>query len=290
MAKRFKTKRKISWKKLLSAVAVIAIILGSIAGIRACTKDETKTISASAFSRGGLDENGEYVETDKSIYTKEAFACIGLRVQPDFEASASYDVYYYDYDERLLDVRLGLTGVYDEDYPLAKYARIVIHPEIPADVDQEDFKIAFYEVHSLAKDFKITVNKSQKYLYSNSVNLFNEENIEMGKTFDVHGNDVYVTYVENEHLKTSGEIAVTGEYEYYDVYIRRPSQSDIFAVSVIAADEDDKVLVRQSYDLTDLAAGEWCKMTLEVPDSEADMYLVARMPKDAECYIFGYSD
>ena len=31
-------------------------------------------------------------------------------------------------------------------------------------------------------------------------------------------------------------------------------------------------------------------MTLEVPDNEADMYLLVRMHKESECRIFGYND
>ena len=117
MAKTYK-KRKISWKKLLSAIAVVVILLGTVAAIRSCTKDETKTISASAFSRGGLDENGEYVETNASLYTPEAIACRGLKIVPDFDAQFTYDVYYYDYQDNFVDKKLGFKKSYDEDYPL----------------------------------------------------------------------------------------------------------------------------------------------------------------------------
>lgn len=285
-----KIKFKTNWKKILSAILAVIVCITVIGGIAALAKSDSKSISSTAFSHGALDENGKYVKTDRSIYTEEAFGCIGLRVAPDFESNATYDVFYYDYDDRLLEAKEGLTGVYDEDYPLAKKARIVIHPEIPDDVDEDDYKIAFYDVYSIARKFEITVDKKQDYKYSNCENLFKLENVVNGQTFFVNGPTEYVEYAENENLKTSGEIAITGDFEFYDVYIRRPSQSDIFAVSVIAANEDDKVLAHQSYDLTDLNAGEWCKMTLEVPETDAEMYLVARMPKDADCYIFGYND
>ena len=287
MAKRFKTKRKISWKKLISAIAVVVILLGSIAGIRACVKDETKTIGASAFSRGGLDENGKYVETDKSIYTKEVFACIGLRVEPDFESKVTFDVYYYDHDERFVSSKLNLSSVYDEDVPMAKYARIVIHPQV--DEDEKDFKISLFDIRDYANDLKITVDKEQKYPHY-SVDLYDESKVTIGKSFDQHGSDEYVTYFDSEYCKVTEEISITGEYKYFDIYVRRAGKIGMYAVSVVAADSDNKVIARQSFNYSDYDAGEWCKMTLEVPDNEADMYLLVRMHKESECRIFGYND
>ena len=283
-------KRKSKLKSILCGVLVVATLIGACAGIAAFAKKDTKTISSSLFSRGDLDENGIYVESDKSIYTKEAFGCIGLRVEPDFESKVSYDVYYYDYDERLIEARKGLSSVYDEDYPLAQYARIVIHPEIPSDVSEKDFKINFYEVYGYANDLNITVDKKQDYLYDNCENLYIETLAIQDKTFDSSVHTGYVELEDSEYAKVSNEIAITGEYNTYDVYIRRSETSDIFLVSVIAASSDDKILVREAFDLKDLNAGEWCKMTIEVPEYEGDMYLIARMPKDAECYIFGYND
>lgn len=286
MAKIFKTKSK--WRSIIAAVLVIGAIIAACAGLAVMSKDDTQKIRASAFSRGDLDDKGIYVESDKSIYTKEAFGCIGLRVEPDFESKVTYDVYYYDYDERLIEARKGLSSVYDEDYPLAQYARIVIHPVIPSDVSEKDFKINFYEVYGYANDLTITVDKKQNYLYENSVNLYIEENVQADTTFSTSESETTVELKEGVGVKTTEKIAVTGEYEYYDIFIRRTVQSDIFLVGVVA-DTTDKILVREAYDLAGLAAGEWCKITIEVPEYEGDMYLISRMPSDADCYIFGYN-
>ena len=281
-------RRKSKWKSVLCGILVVAPLIGACAGIAAIAKNDTKTISSSAFSRGDLDENGIYVESDKSIYTKEAFGCIGLRVEPDFESQVTYDVYYYDSDERLIEVIKGMSSVYDEDHPLAQYARIVIHPEISDDVSEKDFKIHFYEVYGYANDLTITVNEKQNYLYENSINLFKEENVQADTTFSTSNSDTTVELKEGVGVKTTEKIAVTGEYEYYDIFIRRTVQSDIFLVGVVA-DTTNKILVREAYDLAGLAAGEWCKITIEVPEYEGDMYLISRMPSDADCYIFGYN-
>lgn len=281
-------KAKKRWKGIIAAVLVIGASIAACAGLAVISKNDTQKIRASAFSRGDLDDKGIYVESDKSIYTKEAFGCIGLRVEPDFESKVTYDVYYYDYDERLIEARKGFSGVYDEDYPLAQYARIVIHPEIPADVSEKDFKINFWEESKYAKQLTITVDKKQNYLYENSVNLYIEENVQTDTTFNTSSSDTTVELKEGIGVKTTEKINVTGEYEYYDIYVRRTVQSDIFLVGVVS-DMDNKILVKEAYDLAGLKAGEWCRITLEVPEYEGDMYLISRMPSDAECYIFGYN-
>lgn len=288
-------RRKSKWKSILCGILVVATLIGACAGIAAIGKKETKTIGARAFSRGDLDEKGEYVKSDKAIYTEVAFACDGLRIEPDFEFEGTYDVYYYDNDDRFVEAITDINGVYDEDYPLyfVRKARVVIHPEIPE--GEKDFKIAFYEVLNYAKQLKVIVNKEQIYKYENSVNLFNIDNCELNMTFDSGKegvDDNFVTVVECEGLMVTEDIAVTGEYKKYDIYVKDLlTNSDVGAVSVVAASSDNKVLARSSYNLGDLNAGEWCRITLEVPqDYDGEMYIKLRCPIKVECLIFGYND
>ena len=283
--------KKINWRGILSAILVGALLIGVIAGVAVWAKDKTKTLSPTIFSRGALDENGDYVENDKALYTKDSFPCIGLRVEPDFEYNGTYDVYYYDPDDRLLTVKENLTGVYDEDYPLASHCRIVMYPGIPEDVNAKDFKINFWEVLSYANKFTIEVNKDQTNLYGERINLYVEENAEIGKTFDATGWNETLTVVEEENMKVSEDISVNGDFNKYDIYVRYAENSTAYTHAVVVADADDKVLVRQSFNLADLEDGEWCKLTLEIPDDyDDDMYIKVRMHVSAECYIFGYND
>ena len=278
---------KKNWKRILCIALVCVISLGVLGGIASFATKDTKTISASAFSRGGLDENGKYVNTDKSLYTEEAFECIGLRVEPNFEANLTYDVYYYDYSNRLIESKLGLTDVYDEDFPLAKTCRIVIHPEIPADVKEKDFKIGFFDVYKIAKQLTITVNKNQEYLYSESVNYYVEENATQGMKLAVEGENV-LTF-EDVNMKISEEIAVTDKYEKYDIFVCCPKATTATSLGVVATSAD--VVVYESfYEMEDLEAGEWCKLSVEIEDFEEAEYIRVSIPKDATCYIFGYND
>ena len=288
MARYFNRKNKIV--QIISIVLAGLVLFGVIAGVVAVTKKKTETVSPFAFSVGTLDKEGVYQISEQDLYTKEAFGCRGLRVEPDFTFKGTYDVYYYDYDERLVEIKSDLTGVYDEDYPLAKLARIVIHPAVPEGENRSEFKIDLWEVVSFANSIKVIVDKDQTNYYGTAANLYNDENAQKGKTFDAKGYDSTVTVVDDVESKVSEEIAITGEYQYYDVYVRTMDKANTHTISVIAASSDNKVLVRQAYSYEDMAAGEWCKLTLEVPSAEEDMYLLVRMDTDAECYIYGWND
>ena len=51
-----------------------------------------------------------------------------------------------------------------DDFPLAKYARIVITPEVPTDdtgAAVEDFKIGTFDIMGYVNDYTITVSKTQ---------------------------------------------------------------------------------------------------------------------------------
>ena len=287
-----KIKFKTNWKKILCAILAVILCITVIGGIAALAKDETKSISSTEFTRGALDENGKYVETDQSIYTEEAFGCIGLRVQPDFEANSTFDVYYYDYNGKFIEAKLGLTEIYDEDFPLAKTARLVIHPEIPEDVDEDDFKISFWEVSFIARKYDITVSKKQNYKYENSVNLYDEDTAVEGKSIsDGNGVRNTVSLVENEHAKTSNLITVTGDYEYYDVFIF--SVEPLYSyVNIAFGDSEGKVFEKQSkwINPNDLTPGEWRMVTMEVPDSETVDNLRLSFPINCEIIVYGYND
>lgn len=159
------SKKKI--KGIISAIIVGVVLIAAFAGINALTKIKTKQISPIAFKVGSVGENGEYVECETSIYTKDLFECQGLSVVPKFEAKGTYQIFYYDYDMNYLgasperDVSEG-TYIRGSDFSFGKYCRIMITPELPEDVE----KIAFYETLTYAGDYKITVNKKQNFKIS----------------------------------------------------------------------------------------------------------------------------
>lgn len=275
----------------IAAVIIVGIVVAGF--VSSIIARDTKTIPASEFSVGSIDETtGKYKADEQSVYTEKMFKCQGLRVELDFEATCTYDVFYYDTDGRLLDKKLGLSDIYDEDFPLAQYARIVIHPDVESmideDEDADEWTVGVFGARKIAKMLKITVDKEQNDGYDYT-NLYVEAEAQQGKTFDKTGSTSDTLVIEDDaDMKVSNEIAITGEYKYYDIYVKE-SSFGAYAISAVAVTEDDTILVREAFNMNDLAAGEWCKMTIKVPKHESDMYLAVRMPKNSECYIFGYN-
>ena len=165
-------------KSIISGILLVAIIAGVLALAGSLLGKETKTISSTEFSVGGINAQGNYVESKTSIYTKDMFECQGLSIEPDFEATGTYKVFYYDSNKNFVGATDELNaedGVYTkgDTFVLAQYARIMITPDVPTDDEGnevEDFKIRFYEVNGYASDYTITVSKEQKFVYTD--NLF----------------------------------------------------------------------------------------------------------------------
>lgn len=299
-----KFNRKISWKSIISIVLIIAAVVAIGAGVSALAKRDTKNISSLSFSRGGLDEKtGQHVETKATLYTEEAFDCKGLRIEPDFDSHFTYDVYYYGEDGVFLESRLGLTGIYDEDYPLQMKARVVIHPEIPKGESAKDYKINFYEIQSIASKLKITVDKDQNRVYSS--NLCDSNVISELKTFhnasvsSLEWNLLDENLIDYPGVKTSNKIFIDGQYEKYDMYFRFEADKlppDSYLIACIA-DNSGKVIhvdgvpCCAALETQNVNDHNWYKVTIEVPENAGASFLRISMPVDTEnCYVFGYND
>ena len=269
-------------KNILSIILVIALLIVCVGVFTSFDAKKVDTIKPGAFSRGSLNAYGEYVKTKSAIYNEEAFGCQGLRVEPDFEFVGTYDVYYYDYNGKFLEAKKGLKGVYDEDYPLAKLARIVINPELSADED----KVAWYDVRSIAKMLKITVNKDQAWKYE-SENLYDESKIVANSGFVfVNGEDVTVEVNESPWHQRTEYIPVS--YESYDVFIKLNAVDNNYSGAVIIT-VDDVVIARDDCLMKDIDVGEWVKLSVSVDDVTDDLNLLVKMPTGSDCYIFGYN-
>ena len=88
--------RNIPWKDVIVAVLLGAIVIGACVGIGSALTNKTKSVSSLAFSRGEIDKNGLFEESKISICTKDLIECAGLKIEPSFEASGTYQVFYYD--------------------------------------------------------------------------------------------------------------------------------------------------------------------------------------------------
>ena len=172
-----KTKKII--KNTLLGVLCLGIVGGAAAGGKALydySQEDLKTINP-VFHVGGLDENGEYVDTDQSLYSNE-FKCQGLEIKLDFENDIKFQVFYYESDGDFVKS----TDVMEDDYINEEsnvditHARIVITPkwtnvEVPEDKEEEDVKVVKWtNITSFANQMTIKVDKEQveyKNLLSN---------------------------------------------------------------------------------------------------------------------------
>lgn len=146
---------------ILLVVLCLGIVGGGIAGIVKLTdtgKLDTKTIASTKFSVGGLDSNGKYMNTNASIYTKEAFECQGLEVSLDFDNEIEYQIYFYDQNNDFVHTTGKLSGAFVKDSVpfFAKYARIVVTPK-------NDEVVSNLEVLKYAGQLTVKVNREQGY-------------------------------------------------------------------------------------------------------------------------------
>lgn len=163
--------RSIPWKSILLITLVTALGIGAIVGIGKAVARDDKTISSFGFERGGIDANGVYVDTNKSIVTKDLIECQGLCIEPNSETTGKFQVFYYYFDKSYAgstDIMNASDGMYEKNdsFESAKYCRIVITPDASKNSNgqsDKSFAIAFYEVIGYANDFTIIVDKKQDF-------------------------------------------------------------------------------------------------------------------------------
>ena len=277
MAKiRFKKK----WTSVIAGVLVAIVAIGSMAGLISLLDKDTRTLGGTLYAVGGVDwETGEFIETDRSIYTKDLFECEGLTVEPDFEAKGTFRVFYYDADEQYLGASAVMNaneGSYSRsEFPYAKYARLVITPGLPIDeagaVD-EDFRIRFWEPAKYAGQYTVSVAKTQHKVTGN-IFVVDEEHIETtycfrsdkGASYDAFNNidQNGVRYSLSELIKVNG---------YEKVYI-----SEGLEGGRVCFWTEDKLLIENTYTYVvegmDIPKGAFY-VTFQVTGSFSDSFAV----------------
>ena len=281
--------RKRSWKKILTVGVSLLLIVAAVGVPLALFGKDTKTIGAMKFSLGNLDAQGKHVDSDTSIYTKEAFPCQGLRIVPDFEARGEFDVYYYDDNEKFLGVSAGLIDVFEEDYPVATRCRVVYRPAKPDDVKTSEWSIGFFEVAKYAKQLTITVDKDQPE-YVSSADLF----VPMEGTGAFTELDVS-EIVADPGYSSSQLVTVDEKYDYYRIYVRTTSTISNSAVVAFGDDESKAIYVDEdgkikdgfayTFDANAMIANSWYSVLVEVPEGATVLRVMG--PADAEFRIYG---
>ena len=85
-------------KKVIKGIGLAVMGLGLLGGIVAVASQFVGKNEVSAdlsYEVGGLTEYGKYEEDEGSLYTKEKFACEGLKATLAFDATINYKIFYY---------------------------------------------------------------------------------------------------------------------------------------------------------------------------------------------------
>ena len=206
MSKKFRKNKRVG--SVISTILVVALVFGAIGGVIVFARNDTKTISAAAFTRGALNEaDGTYVKGKTSIVTEDLFECKGLKVIPGFDNTSQYQVFWYNEDEIYLGAtdKLGASVKMVGSVPgAAVYARVVIYPS-QTDEDGKaikDFEIKLWEISKYKKSIKIEVARDQAELQQDlfeQVLVYNES---MGDIVQVYANqnNMFFTGLDVSHL------------------------------------------------------------------------------------------
>lgn len=154
-------RKKNTMKKVIAGIVAAVLGVGLIAGIVALTRPNTKDEKIQikpSFSVGALDENGKYEKSESTLYTKDAFAAEGLEAQLTFDATISYQFFYYDEDVEFLSssgvLNVNNVATLPEG---AEYARVMIMPDWTG-VDVVDQEIGLLDISKYTSQIKFLVN------------------------------------------------------------------------------------------------------------------------------------
>lgn len=112
-------------------------------------------IGPEAYTVATLDENGEEVEGDTAIVTRDMFTTDGLKVELSDEASVTYRLFFYDGEGNFISATGDLSADFDGEIPEnAAYAKCEVTPTA-----DEDGKVDLTEVLGYAGQVTITVNR-----------------------------------------------------------------------------------------------------------------------------------
>ena len=163
MAKYRNFKNRINWKTVILAVVSVALVAAlAVTGITLFNKKDKDSDGyvqvEPKFSIGGLSATGAYVETNASLYTKEAIEADSVRVKLEFDSNVNYQLFFYDENGNFVSATTSLaSGSTNETLPDgATCFRIMITPVWGEDVDEDDQKVTILNKYSF--EMQITVS------------------------------------------------------------------------------------------------------------------------------------
>ena len=112
----------------------------------------------SIYSIGGLDENGQYVKTNKSLYTKKAKEADVVKTTLDFDNNIEYEIFFYDEVGDFVES----TGLQSSNNTFempsgATHFRVVITPIWNDDVEEDKQKVTLLNQLKFSTQLKVEI-------------------------------------------------------------------------------------------------------------------------------------
>lgn len=195
-------------KRTLAIVLAIvgALVIMGVAGVMiGVFSNKTQNISPS-FARGAINDSGEYVESDVTLYTKNSFECRGLKVALDYDATGEYQIFWYNEDNFYLSCEARTNDAFTGATPeLAKYARIVYYPIL----EEGEEKISFIDIYNFSKKLNISVDRYQEFkpedLYA-TAKLNATSDVEVAKSAGVASSYAFIKNAKMVGTNEGGQI------------------------------------------------------------------------------------
>ena len=132
-------------------------LIGAVIGLSIKLDRQTtiNSLGGESYSVGAINDNGEYEESNSSIFTPKGVTVDGLTVAPVKGAEILYRLFFYDEDDVFVSATETLQVAFDSKVPeTATVVRIMITPTA-----DEDGKVTLLEVFEYAKLLKVSFNK-----------------------------------------------------------------------------------------------------------------------------------
>lgn len=217
-----RNKTKKTLKGIGLGVLGVATLIGAAATINHFKADEDGLVKVHLnYDIGGLDSNGEYEETEESIYTKNAFESQGLKVTMDFDSNIDYELFFYDQYGEFISSTGKLDKNFDGEIPvIASHARIEITPK------EDEDGIKWYEKSGYAKQIEVKVAEKQEYNLTE--NLFKIDANMHGKMWYGLSSNATLTPIEASSDTYSSAFVDCTEYSKLIVGIVQNGNGDEF--------------------------------------------------------------
>ncbi len=259
-------RKRFSWKKFISISLAALLVMGVAVGGFTLFGSDTRSVSPTVFSVGGLDKDGEYVEQKNTIFTEDLIECQGLEITPDVKCTSTYKVYLYGHDKELISSTDVLSGNYKLTNTAVQYCRIMI---IPADSNEEDYTIGFFDVFGIANQYDITVNRKQSFEIKNY--------FEADKADKVANTDL--EYVAKPGYGASKLVSVSGVDELSVIF--DSAQPEALEILFFTEDISGEEAV-YTYVSTVITGTESTVATVTVPEGATHMIVNYELTEDFE--------